>query len=114
MSFEGGTNFSLRESAGAEGVRIELVGELDLSVAGRLRDRLDELAQPGAKVVLDLSQLDFIDSSGINVIVTYHRQASQDGWTLLVEKQMTLSVRRVINVMGLDALFWPRPTAPES
>jgi anti-anti-sigma factor len=96
------------ESAGADGVRIELVGELDLSVAGRLRDRLDALAGPGATVVLDLSKLDFIDSSGIHAIITYHRQAEQDGWALLVEQQMTLAVRRVINVMGLDQVFWPR------
>lgn len=97
----------MRESAGADGARIELVGELDLSVAGRLRDRLEDLAQPGAAVTLDLSQLDFIDSSGINVIITYHRQAQQDGWALLVERQMTLPVRRVISVMGLDTVFWP-------
>ena len=108
MSFEGGPNFSMRESTDADGVRMELIGELDLSVAGRLRDRLEALAQPGARVLLDLAKLDFIDSSGINVILTYHRQAEQDGWALMVGRQMTLPVRRVISVMGLDTLFWPR------
>ena len=111
MSFEAPQNFSITESTGADGVRIELAGELDLSVAGRLRDRLDALGQPGATVVLDLSKLDFIDSSGINVIITHHRQAEQDGWTLLVDQQLTLPVRRVINVMGLDAIFWPQSKA---
>jgi len=102
----------MHEVTDSDGVRIELVGELDLSVAGRLRDRLDALAQPGAKVLLDLSKLDFIDSSGINVIITYHRQAEQDGWVLLVAQQLTLPVRRVINVMGLNTVFWP--ATPES
>ncbi len=113
MSLEGTPNFSLAESATPQGVRLELVGELDLSVAGRVRDRLEELAQPGATVMLDLSRLDFIDSSGINVIITYHRQAAQEGWQLLVEQQMTLPVRRVFNVMGLGAVFWPRAQTAE-
>ncbi len=113
MSSEGTPNFSITESSGSEGVRIELVGELDISVAGRVRDRLDRLGAAGATVILDLSKLDFIDSSGINVIITYHRQAAQDGWNLLVDQQLALPVRRVFNVMGLNDVFWPRPEAVE-
>jgi anti-anti-sigma factor len=108
VSLDDTANFSMTESTGADGVRIELAGELDLSVAGRLSDRLDALAQPGARVVLDLSKLDFIDSSGINVIITYHRQAEPDGWTPLVEQQTTPPVRRVIDVMGLNTVLWPQ------
>ncbi len=104
----------MSESAGPDGVRIELIGELDISVAGRVRDRLDALAEAGTTVVLDLSRLDFIDSSGINVIITYHRQAAQEGWSLLIEQQTTLPVRRVIDVMGLDSVFWPRARTPET
>lgn len=116
MSSDATPNFSLTESSGPDGVRIELVGELDISVAGRMRDRLDALGEAGATVILDLSKLDFIDSSGINVIITYHRQAAQDGWQLLVDQRMTLPVRRVFSVMGLNEVFWPRsqPVEPAS
>lgn len=114
MSLDETPNFSITESTGGDGVRIELAGELDLSVADRLRDRLDALAQPGAKVVLDLSKLEFIDSSGINVIVSLHRQAETGGWTLLVEPQMTLPVRRVIDVTGLNTVLWPQPEATDT
>ncbi len=114
VSFDETSNFSINETTSDDGVRIELIGELDLAVAGRLRDRLDALSEPGATVMLDLSQLDFIDSSGINVIITYHRHAEQTGWALVVEPQLTLAVRRVINTMGLDEVFWPRPGTRDS
>ena len=98
----------MSESAGPDGVRIELIGELDIAVAGHVRDRLEALGEPGTTVVLDLSKLDFIDSSGLNVIITYHRQSAQEGWSLLIDQQTTLPVKRVINVMGLDSVFWPK------
>lgn len=101
-------NFSISESTTPDGVRLELIGELDISVAGRVRDRLDDHAEAGTTVILDLSRLDFIDSSGINVIITYHRQAAQDGWRLLIDEQLTIPVRRVFSVMGLNEVFWPR------
>lgn len=113
MAFDGVPNFSIIESEDPAGVRIELLGELDISVAGRVRDRLEALSGSGVTVALDLSRLDFIDSSGINVIITYHKQAAEDGWKLLVEPQMTLPVRRVVNVMGLSSVFWPRTSDPE-
>jgi anti-sigma B factor antagonist len=98
--------FEISESFEPEGVRVSVSGELDVAVIERLQQRLDSLARAGETVVLDLSELAFIDSSGLNVIVTTLRRAEREGWELRIERSMTPTVLRVVKLMGLDAVFW--------
>ncbi|WP_179855603.1 STAS domain-containing protein [Paractinoplanes atraurantiacus] len=48
---------------------VHLVGELDLATRDLLAAALSEAARPGHDLVVDCSQLDFIDASGISVLV---------------------------------------------
>lgn len=98
--------FQISESLEPDGVRVKVTGELDVAVIARLRDRLDSLAQTGEAVELDLSELEFIDSSGLNVIVTTLRRARNEGWELRIDRRMSDPVLRVVRLMGLDAIFW--------
>lgn len=98
--------FAMSESVEPGAVRLAVSGELDMSVTDRLRSRLDALAEPGATVVLDMSKLAFIDSSGLNVLVTYHRRAAAEGWELRIDPRLSSAVQRVVRLMGLDAVFW--------
>lgn len=98
--------FEITETVEADAVRLQIAGELDVAVVDRLRDRIASVARPGERVVLDLSRLSFIDSSGLNVLVTAFRQAQRDGWELRIEREMTRAVQRVIAMMGLDGVFW--------
>jgi anti-sigma B factor antagonist len=60
---------------------IAATGELDVYTAPRLREVLD--AEPaGAGLVVDLSGLDFIDSTGLGVIVATHQRLSDGGGRL--------------------------------
>lgn len=99
--------FGIEETVESNIVRLALTGELDLAVAEKLRARLETLADAGTAVTLDLSRLDFIDSSGLNVLITYHRYAARDGWNLDVNPRISAEVERVIKLAGLDTLFWP-------
>jgi len=98
--------FEISESLEPDGVRVKVSGELDVAVIDRLQQRLDSLARTGEAVVLDLSELAFIDSSGLNVIVTTLRHAQREGWELSIDPNMTGPVLRVVKLMGLDAVFW--------
>lgn len=98
--------FAITESLESHAIRLQISGELDLAVSGRLQDHIDSVARAGETVVLDLSELTFVDSSGVNVLVTAFKQARRDGWELRVERRMTRPVERVITMMGLDAVFW--------
>jgi anti-anti-sigma factor len=59
-----------------DAVRVVPVGELDLATAPQLEAQLHELGRSGfERVVLDLRQLRFVDSTGIRVILGADRNA---------------------------------------
>ena len=71
-------NYERRDVDGVTVAAFE--GHIDVSRAPQLRTVLEELlAEPGARVVVDLSQVPFIDSSGLGILVTAHRKADGAG-----------------------------------
>ncbi|WP_265558973.1 STAS domain-containing protein [Streptomyces hygroscopicus] len=98
-----------------DGIRvITLRGEIDHDTAGGLRQAL--LPGDGAvpqRTVIDLSAVTFMDSSGINTLITAHRAAQGDlGWLRLVGP--TEPVRRVMQIVGLDTVIACYPTLREA
>jgi anti-sigma B factor antagonist len=94
--------FSIKRSDDAEGVLLALSGELDVASAPALEKCLSELApESHARVVLDLSELSFVDSPGINVLLAARKEAEDEG-RLLVLRRPTAQVQRVFAVLGLS------------
>jgi anti-anti-sigma factor len=59
---------------------VHLHGPIDVSRAMELRDLLGaQIDTPSARVLLDLSDVTLIDSSGIGILVTAHRRADGQG-----------------------------------
>ncbi len=61
-------------------VRVSVAGEVDLASSGWLTREIESAVAmaadlPGATVVVDLSQVSFLDSSGINALITGSRLA---------------------------------------
>jgi len=54
-------------------------GELDLSTAGRLQDSLNSSISEGLDVVVDLTRVSFIDSSGIAALIRVFRSLNGGG-----------------------------------
>jgi anti-sigma B factor antagonist len=73
-------------------VHVALVGELDLSTVAKVQEELRrvEAASP-ATLVVDLSKLTFLDSTGLRCIVTADERARAEG-------------RRIVIVRGPDAV----------
>ena len=94
-----------RDERGA--LRLSLSGELDLAVADRLRSRLQELAPVHATVILDLSDLQFIDSTGLQLLIINFNDATHNGWQLRIDPHLTSQVRHVVELVGLGHVFWP-------
>jgi len=83
---------------------LQLVGELDISSAPALRAQLMGLLAADGDVIVDLSSLSFMDSSGISVLIVAHK------WSLEQGRKLTLrcpggSVARVLEVSGTDQVF---------
>jgi anti-sigma B factor antagonist len=84
---------------------IELVGELEVSEAPHLRDLLGEaVAGSQSRVLLDLGQVTFIDSSGIGVLVGAHRRADEAGARLGLAAAGA-GVRRVFELTRTDRVL---------
>lgn len=78
-------------------------GEVDVSNADQLRDVLDErLAADPATVVVDLSKVPYIDSTGIGVLVGAAHRASERGARLEVARPQH-NVARVLGLLGVSA-----------
>ena len=92
-----------------DGVRVIAVsGELDLSTAPRLEEPLDAaLAGGAATVVIDLSGCEFIDSTGIALIVRAWQRLDGDsqsnGSSRFALCGLSNQVRRLLEVSGLES-----------
>ena len=64
-----------REPLSGGGSIVRFGGELDLASAGLLSDALDEAAEAGGPIVVDLGQCEFIDSTGLAALM----RAARDG-----------------------------------
>jgi anti-sigma B factor antagonist len=92
---------SLETFHGAESVRIALEGELDYSSALTLDDELRRAELSGPSVmVLDLSALRFMDSTGLAIIVSSYKRTRRAGRKLVVA-QPTDAVRRIFQLTGM-------------
>jgi anti-sigma B factor antagonist len=83
-------------------VIITVAGEIDMVTAPQLAECILERAQ--TNVVVDLSNVTFLDSAGITALVHGYRALRENGYTLRTtgERDMIL---RVLEISGLDGLF---------
>jgi anti-sigma B factor antagonist len=91
---------------------VEVGGEIDLYSGAELRDELLRvLRRHGAQLILDLDEVTFMDSAGIEVLLATRRRAQlEGGWVRLV--RASPCVWRMITLAGLQREFAP-PKPPE-
>ncbi|MGW5849692.1 STAS domain-containing protein [Streptomyces sp. NPDC055254] len=86
------------------GVVLALAGELDHDTAQPLREALDAAVTPGARLLVDLADLGFCDSTGLNVLL-HGRLAAQDTGGTLELAGLRGPVARMFHITGADGLF---------
>lgn len=86
-----------------DGFILSIYGELDVASAPILEKQLKRLQWAGAAaIVVDLSGLDFIDSTGLHVLLLASRRAPDGQLTLL---RGSRNVHRVFELTGTDDLL---------
>lgn len=84
---------------------VRAAGEVDLETAPRLGDQaLDALRTVSPHLVLDLSGVTFMDSTGLKVLLSIQRRADLAGGSLVIAAA-SRSVRRILGLTGLDQTF---------
>jgi anti-anti-sigma factor len=106
---DGGTRFSLTASlVGSEAV-LALRGEVDLTTAPELAVHIDRAIEQGHRiVVLDLAALEFMDSSGLDVIESSAQRLAQSGGALWIRSPSAM-LRRLLTLVGLFYLVRIEP-----
>jgi anti-sigma B factor antagonist len=84
---------------------VEVVGDIDVATSAAFRAALLEALDRGAgSVVVDFAALDFIDSSGLGVLVGVAKRAQERGGTVRIEHAAP-SAHKVLSITGLLELF---------
>jgi anti-anti-sigma factor len=84
---------------------VRLLGELDMATAEDLRAELARLTDEGATTVtIDMSDLAFIDSTGLSVLIAAFKGLQERGGTMTL-RSPNPSARKVLEITGLARIF---------
>jgi anti-anti-sigma factor len=93
-------HFRVEVSREEQAAVLALFGELDVASSAVLEDELARVA-PSPVIVLDLRALEFIDSTGLGVLVKTHQRMRDEGDRLAVIEGDG-QVKRLLELTGLD------------
>jgi anti-sigma B factor antagonist len=95
--------FTLDIRPDPSGYMVTMAGDLDMASAPTLLDRTDELdlGPAAGEVTLDLGDLRFCDSAGINSLVRLRRRCDRAGWGLRTLNAQPAVWRTLVDVTGL-------------
>jgi anti-anti-sigma factor len=98
--------FAISVAPAADGaVRVRVQGELDMSTSPELDQILRQEIAAGRRVVVDLSEIAFIDSTGLNTLIAALRASDSNGATLMVSPSLPAQVKRVLQITGLNKVI---------
>ena len=91
-------------SDAVEHVRVE--GEIDLSVVGELDSEMRRAeATDAERIELDLDRLEFLDASGVRLLLRLYQRSRGDSQRLRIRPASSPQVRRVLEVTGVGELL---------
>jgi anti-sigma B factor antagonist len=79
--------------------RVRLMGEFDVNHADRVKDHL--LGMGRSRLVVDLSGIDFLDSSGIAAFVMVKKRLDEAGHELVLTNPSSM-IRQLFRTVGLE------------
>jgi anti-anti-sigma factor len=94
--------FKIDEEAGdGEDRVVRLVGELDVATAPDFERMLLRHRPPRQRVILDLGELRFMDSTGLRILLQARRVANEGNWRLAL-RSVPPSIRRLLELAGVQ------------
>jgi anti-sigma B factor antagonist len=89
---------------------LQITGELDAYTAPLLRDRMRDLTAVGVvNVIADLRQVDFLDSTGLGVLIGGLKRFREHGGSLVPVASQP-RILKIFQITGLTTVFPPHPT----
>jgi anti-anti-sigma factor len=99
----GDRSFALRSERTDAGARIRVFGEMDLAVVDWVdREMSRAESTDAAEIMLDLDELEFLDASGIRLLLALNTRSQSNGGRLRIRRARSPHVRRVIELTGVE------------
>ena len=102
------TDLNIAVERGEAATLVVLRGDLDLSTAPELRECLVKLIGDGARIVVDLEAVGFLDSAGLGILVGGLKRARTHGGELELACT-SQDVLKPLVITGLDRVFTIHP-----
>jgi anti-sigma B factor antagonist len=83
---------------------VEVKGELDLSTVARWEENVKAMGRDATIVVLDLSEVGFVDSAGVQTLFRLARDAASRGTRLLIVAPHDGAVRRLLDILAIESV----------
>ena len=94
---------------------VKVAGEIDISTVPLFLEHLDQIPQGISRVIIDFSDLTFIDSSGLNALVAFQKRLDDGTHPSTVHLVATRpSILKVLEVTGLHEVFPTTATVEEA
>lgn len=96
------------ENSVEEGVKVTMVrchGRLINQTAGEVKDMVKPLIPQGGTIVIDLSDVTFLDSLGLGTLVGLKVSAINEGYCMLKLVNLTPRVQELLKLTNLTKLF---------
>jgi anti-sigma B factor antagonist len=88
---------------------VELVGDIDGSTASGVQSQVLPLAQAGGKMLLDMTQVPYMSSAGLRMLLSVYRQiTAKDGQVVLVG--LSEEIQDTMSITGFLDFFTARET----
>lgn len=85
---------------------VRVLGEMDLSVVAELDSEMRRAeATDATEIQLDLDRLEFLDASGVRLLLELNRRSRSDGGRLRIRPASSPQVQRLLEVTGVDELL---------
>jgi anti-anti-sigma factor len=89
-----------------------LRGEIDIASAQRLQDAIlaETRSAEETALVVDLSQVSFLDSSGVRLLFRVHRAMIEQGRPMALVVPDGTPVASVLSIVEMNSVVWTSPT----
>jgi anti-anti-sigma factor len=100
------TPFGMEATCDGCCVRLAVTGELNLSTAEAFAQRVRELSGSGSEVLLDLSGVDFMDSTGLKTVLDAIGEAHRLDRAVAVKPDLAPQVSRLLQLTGTERILF--------
>jgi anti-anti-sigma factor len=98
------TTFEITEQTKGETPVLSVVGELDLGTVPVLARQVDaKLGEKPAALMLNLTDLTFMDSSGLRLLIELHDRSRREAWKLTLIRSKHERANAVLRLTGADS-----------